>query len=254
MEAGAREVQLALVGRHDRRRPPRAARGSAARRRRRTSCPAGDGHVGRGETARLAVEQHEHLAPLRVHDGERARRARGEGVERRDAGDRDAEREREPAHRREPDPHPGEAAGADADRDRVDVGGPAPAPGAAARRRPRAPSTAREQRSPSTSPSSTSALVAHVGGRVDGEDQHSKIRLLAGLLSALSSTTSLCVGSTCRNRDRDAHAAAARRPRPRGHSTKQTAPSKYGSRSPHSAGETEAKRYRSRWETGTRPS
>src|SRR5256885_405212 len=46
------------------------------------------------------------------------------------------------------------------------------------------------------------------------------------------------------------------RPRPpaSGHSTNTTASSKYGSRSPHSAGETSRKRKRSRCETLTRPS
>src|SRR5206468_316478 len=39
-----------------------------------------------------------------------------------------------------------------------------------------------------------------------------------------------------------------------GHSTKTTASSKYGSRSPHSAGETPSNRYRSRWDTGVCPS
>ena len=64
---------------------------------------------------RLAVHEREHLAPAGVDHGQRARRAGRDGVQGRDAGDRQVERKGQPARGREPEPQPGEAAGARAD-------------------------------------------------------------------------------------------------------------------------------------------
>ena len=95
----------------------------------------------------------------RVHDRQRAGRAGGERVERRDARDRQLERQRQPARRREAEPQPGEAPGPGAD----DDPGQLRALGAARAQQlvgVLEHATARETRSPSTSPSRTSALVA----------------------------------------------------------------------------------------------
>ena len=101
MEAGARDVALVVVGRdlgaallervaiaHG-----AVADADAAGRRARRSA----GTTTTGSPSSLG----EDLLPLRVDHRERAGRARGQRVERRDAGDRDAERERERPRGRE---------------------------------------------------------------------------------------------------------------------------------------------------------
>ena len=121
MEAGARQVALVVVRRDDRaallEQRPVALRavadadGAFAQRQ-----------LLRAEHARLAVQEGEDLAPLRVDDRQRAGSAGGEGGERRDAGAGQVEREREPARDGEPDADSREAAGAETDGEPVEVG------------------------------------------------------------------------------------------------------------------------------------
>ena len=108
MEAGARQVALVLVGRHDGARlleHVAVAHGAVADARSRPgSRSSSAGAIARGPG-------HEDLAPrLASITGDRTRSARRERVEGRDAGGRNVEREREPARDREADPDPGEAA------------------------------------------------------------------------------------------------------------------------------------------------
>ena len=85
-----------VVGRNGRAQPPPARRGSGRRRRRRRSCPGARRSVRRRQRGDGAVDDGEHLAPARVDHGQRARRAGGERVERRDTAPR-AGRARAPA-------------------------------------------------------------------------------------------------------------------------------------------------------------
>src|SRR5581483_1800608 len=148
--------------------------------------------------------------------------------ERRDAGAGQVEREGEPARRSEPDADAGEAAGADAHRERVEVAGMR---AALAQERVHV----LEQRL-----RARHALAEHFavvdertrrnrGGRIESEHQHSAIDTLRRSPSAWRRCT--------------AKRGCGRTPAPAsGHSTNAIASSKYGSRSPHAAGDTPWKR------------
>ncbi len=113
MEPGARDVQVASVGRHHGpcalQHLPVANRAvpDAHRPGRRPELPGSDG----------ARARHEHLAPPRVDHGQHALPAGRERVERGDARSRDLERERQAACGGEPDAGAREAAGAGTDDD-----------------------------------------------------------------------------------------------------------------------------------------
>src|SRR5262249_985649 len=92
----------------------------------------------------------------------------------------------------------------------------------------------------------------NIGRRVERQCQHPEKACSSRDFSFASSSISLCPTSRCRHRGRT-RGSGSSSPAASGHSTNATVPSKYGSRSPHSAAETELKRYRSRWATGTRP-
>ena len=160
MDAGPTERGARCRPEARRRRPPRTPRGSGRPRRRRRTRPCSTcvaKSFGRDRCG-LAVDEREDLAPPGVDHRERARRAGRERVERRDARDRDAEREGERPGRGEAHAQAREAPGAGADDDPAESRPPA-------RRASRRSGIdvleharrARAVRSPSTSPSSTSA-------------------------------------------------------------------------------------------------
>ena len=141
----------------------------------------------------------------------------------------------EPARGGEPDPHPGEAARPDPDGERVDVA--RVRPGLAQER-----VDVREQRRRARDPLAEHLAVADerargaVSRRVEGEDQR---RSLEGYAALDRDSPAPLVDVL--EPDGRAHRGSPP-PAASGHSTKTTASSKYGSRSPHSADETAVKR------------
>ena len=182
-----------------------------------------DREVGRGEAARLAADEREDLAPLRVDHRNGPRGACGQGVQRRDTGDGDAQGDGEGPRGDEAHAQPRVAAGPGADDDPVDVA--------------RVEAGLLQEllgvlQHPHGSGSSLAEHLAvaderdrrHVGGRVKREDQHLRIGLFPGLFRRIREQ-SVYAPPWCRNRTLTR--AGGRKPSPAsGHSTKTTASSK----------------------------
>src|SRR3954453_9040047 len=174
-----------------------------------------------------AADEGEDLAPFRVDDRDPFGRAGRKRCEGRDAGARNVERERKAARDREPDADTREAARAETDREPVEVG--------------RVRTGLAQQR--------VNVLEQHLRPRdaltehfavVDERARRDRRRRIESQGQHSSISTAL-PAPACRKRT--AKRGAGRMPRPpSGHSTKAIAPSKYGSRPPHSAGETPSKR------------
>src|SRR5581483_697351 len=182
----------------------------------------------RGEHGRLTSEEREDLATPRVDHRRCPWGSRRECVERRDPCALNVQREREPARDREADAHAGEAARADPDRERIEV---ARMRAALAEQRV----DVLEQRLGARGPLAENFTIVdertrrNVGRRIERKGQHSSI------------STTRRASPACRIRT--AYRGRGSTPSPAsGHSTNAIAPSKYGSRSPHSAAETPAKR------------
>ena len=109
MEAGPRQMAFVIVGRNLG--AARLQHGAVAER----AVADADGpglelELLRLPDRRLGPVEDEDLAPARIDDRQRTRRAGGQRAEGRNAGDRDVERERQPARRGEPESQAGEAA------------------------------------------------------------------------------------------------------------------------------------------------
>ena len=176
-----------------------------------------DHETGCGEAGRAAALEREDLVPTRVDHGDGARRARRERVQRGDARDRDAQRDGERPGGHEPHAQAGVAPGRCRRRSR-DVAGLEPG----LRQRSStscSTRTAREARSPSTSPSRTSVPWPHpwpcqTRGSAPVDSRISRA------FSEDSRLISLCPSTVCRNHP---HARGGGTP-PRPRATRRTRP------------------------------
>ena len=190
----------------------------------------------------------EHLAAARVDHRVRSRLRRRERGQRRDARAGNVERELEAACDREPDAGAREAPRARfRRRSPRDPSAARPAPVRSASTSARS-ARAEPTRSPRTAPSCEEGARRDVGRGVEGENEHYAMPCSTAF-SADASMTRRRSPPACSSVTATRGGGSVPTPAS-GHSTKTIAPSKYGSRSPHSAGETAANRYRSRWRHG----
>src|SRR4029450_9096369 len=198
-----------------------------------------DCEVRRSDDEGLAVDDREDLAATGVDDRSRPGCTRGQCVQSGDAGETDGQGEGERAPGRQSHPQAREAARPGSDDDPFELRVPhAAAPEQRVEILEYGGRAAGQLAEGRAVPDERARR--NVRGRVEREDQHSTTSMRRRSSPACSS-------------DKRKRAGGSTPSPASGHSTKQTAPSKYGSRSPHSAGETPAKRYRSRWDTSTCP-